>query len=203
MIKYRICSKCGAFTYNQSCDACGADLQYYDEDENIENAMYAVRYGYQYRKEAIMNIGREESRLHFCLPPVNEILLWLGNVILSGITFEALRAGVKILKSKILDKEFQVECDKETEAILNNDDSLFEFYNYIEEYNNGFGHLPNDEYKYIYEEMMADFSSEEMDKLISVDFFSLSQAERIEIIKEANKRAQERIDLIVKRKSEK
>ena len=119
MIKYRICSKCGAFTYNQSCDACGADLQYYDEDENIENAMYAVRYGYQYRKEAIMNIGREESRLHFCLPPVNEILLWLGNVILSGITFEALRAGVKILKSKILDKEFQVECDKETEAILN------------------------------------------------------------------------------------
>lgn len=42
-----------------------------------------------------------------------------------------------------------------------------------------------------------------MDKLISVDFFSLSQAERIEIIKEANKHAQERIDLIVKRKSEK
>ena len=203
MIKYRICSKCGGLTYKQSCDICGADLQYYDECDKIKNVKYAVRYGYQYRKEAIMNVGREDSRLHFCLPPVNEVLLWLGNVILSGITFEALRAGVKFLKSKILDKEIHVECDEETEAILNNDDSLLEFYNYIGEYNNGLVHLPDEEYKYIYEEMMTDFSSEEVNKLSSGDFFNLPQAERIEIIKEADKRARERIGLIVKRNSEK
>ena len=202
MIKYRICSKCGAFTYNQSCDACGADLQYYDEDENIENAMYAVRYGYQYRKQAILNVGHRDIKLHFCLPPVNEILVWIGKAVLSGIAYDVLKMGVKRLWSKIKAKEIQVDYDKETEVILNNDDSLFEFYEYVEEYKNGFVHLTDDEFKYIYEEMIADFSSEEMCKLYTGDFIRLSKEGRIEIIKEANKRARERISKTVKRKSE-
>ena len=202
MIKYRICQKCGAITYNQSCDVCGADLQYYGEDKNIENAMYAVRYGYQYRKQAILKLGHRDIKLHFCLPPVNEILVWIGKAVLSGIAYDVLKMGVKRLWSKIKAKEIQVDYDKETEVILNNDDSLFEFYEYVEEYKNGFVHLTDDEFKYIYEEMIADFSSEEMCKLYTGDFIRLSKEGRIEIIKEANKRARERISKTVKRKSE-
>ena len=60
----------------------------------------------------------------------------------------------------------------------------------------------DDEFKYIYEEMIADFSREEMCKLYTGDFIRLSKEGRIEIIKEANKRARERISKTVKRKSE-
>ena len=52
--------------------------------------------------------------------------------------------------------------------------SLYEFYEYIEEYKQGFVNISEMEYKYIESEMFADFYSEEICKMDSEKYFNLS-----------------------------
>lgn len=93
-VQYSICQNCGFLITDKSCGCCGAEQKYKSLESQNDNLLYAVRYGFQYRKEAERHSGQSES-LHFFLPPPNEVLLWIGNAVMSGIAYDILKEGVK------------------------------------------------------------------------------------------------------------
>lgn len=56
------------------------DILYSEEVKN------AVRYGYQYRKEAEKHEAHKSVYSNACLSEAPNILLWLGKLVIDGIT---------------------------------------------------------------------------------------------------------------------
>ena len=163
-------------------------------DELNQNAYMAVRYGYQYRNIAIEQASDENVRLHYCLSDPSQILEWLAGVILSGITWDVIQKGVKKLCNLII-SQIQLKNAREKEAyeILSDEKKLQEFYEYIIEYLEGFINISEKEYKYIEEEMMADFFAEEMSKV------GINRT--VEHYKEATFKASQKIQKISRRRT--
>ena len=90
--------------------------------------------------------------------------------------------------------------DVETKEVLSEEEKLYEFYEYVEEYQQGFVNISGEEYKYIESEMRADFESEEIAKLGLEKYFRLSRKEMVEVHKMAYEKSEIKIRRIVKRK---
>ena len=118
-----------------------------------EDVRNAVRYGYQYRKEAEVN----HPSFHFCLHDASDVLLWLGNAIMGGIVFDKL----KDLAKKALEwlKGKGKKLDKETEKVLENEAELKVFYEYVREFSEHRMSITEEQLQYIKEEIMADFGA--------------------------------------------
>ena len=97
------------------------------------------------------------SNIHYCLSEANEILIWLANAILSGIAWDVIKTTVSKLSASIKNR---TSVDAETRQVLSDDDELAKFYEYIKDYERGFSSINENEYKYIEEEMIADFYAE-------------------------------------------
>ncbi len=113
----------------------------------------AVRYGYQYRKEA----EETHSSLHFCLHDASDVLLWLGSAILSGIAWDAIK-GIAIKTYNKL-KEKNQNVDKDTENVLTNETELKVFYDYVLEFSEHRMTITKEQCQYIKEEILADFGA--------------------------------------------
>ena len=172
-----------------------------NHDINDDNVKWAVRYGYQYRKQAVLHANDNDPSLHHCLHSASEVLLWIGGAVLSGITWDLLKLGVKKLFTVIQSEGRYESLDKETKEILSEEEKLYEFYEYVEEYQQGFVNISEEEYKYIENEMRADFESEEIAKLEPEKYFRLSRKELVEVHKVAYEKSEIKIKRIVKRKS--
>ncbi|MBO7278959.1 MAG: zinc ribbon domain-containing protein [Bacteroidales bacterium] len=194
-----ICNNCGAFLDSQACPNCETANSVRTFNIYDENVKWAVRYGYQYRKKAVLRAEQKEGSLHFCLHDASEVLLWIGGAILSGITWDLLKLGVKKLFAALHDEGRYDSLDKETQEVLSEEKKLYEFYEYVEEYKQGFINISEEEYKYIEEEMFADFQSEEIGKLGPEKYFILSRKEMIEVHKVAYEKSQIKINRIVRR----
>lgn len=194
-----ICNNCGAFLDSQACPNCGTANSVRTFNIYDENVKWAVRYGYQYRKKAVLRAEQKEGSLHFCLHDASEVLLSIGGAILSGITWDLLKFGVKKLFAALHNEGRYDSLDKETQEVLSEEKKLYEFYEYVEEYKQGFINISEEEYKYIEEEMFADFQSEEIGKLGPEKYFSLSRKEMIEVHKVAYEKSQIKINRIVRR----
>lgn len=118
--------------------------------EEVKNA---VRYGYQYRKEAEIN----DTSFHFCLHDASDVLLWLGNAILSGIVYDKVRALAKKALEWVKGKGKKI--DKETEKVLENEAELKVFYEYVREFSEHRMSITEEQLQYIKEEIMADFGA--------------------------------------------
>ena len=163
---YTICYKCAEVFDGDRCPNCGAEAMTKTMEELNKNAYMAVRYGYQYRKIAKEQVSNENGRLHYCLSDPSQILEWLANMILSGIAWDILKVGVKKL-CNLMASQIKLEDAREKEVyeVLSDEKNLQEFYEYIIEYQEGFINISEKEYKYIEEEMMADFVAEEIAKV--------------------------------------
>lgn len=148
----------------------------------------AVRYGYLYRKESEVL----DSSLHFSLPKASTVLLWIASAVASGIVYDIIKEETKEILSYI--KGNKQELDKETEAILENEDSLKEFTIYIEEYYTHDMKITVEQEKYIKEEVEADTAGYEASRIYKeTGRIDLTIEERITIQKKAHKRAEELI----------
>lgn len=119
----------------------------------------AVRYGYLYRKESEIC----ESGLRFSLSDASSILLWIASALASGVVYDVIKESVKHLLFCL--KETNYKLDKQTKAVIEDDDAFKEFAIYIEEY---FAHDMNisvEQEKYIKEEVIADTTGEEAGKI--------------------------------------
>ena len=187
-----ICHNCFEIIEGTSCPKCG----FVNEELNSElyaNARMAVRYGYSYRKIAQKN---GNSNLHHCLPEANEILIWLANAILSGIAWDVIKTTVSKLRASIKNR---TSVDAETRQVLSDDDELAKFYEYIKDYERGFSSINENEYKYIEEEMIADFYAEKETEIFNNKKRLPTIEERIEILKSVKIK----IKTIVKREFDK
>lgn len=154
-------------------------------DEYKEGILYsdevknAVRYGYQYRKEAEKNY----SSFHFCLHDASDVLLWLGNAVLSGFVYDK----VKDLAKKALEwlKERGKKLDTETEAVLENEIELKVFYEYVQEFSEHRMSITEEQRQYIKEEIMADFGAAKESEIYTKEGRMATLEERKVIYREA------------------
>lgn len=200
VMSYSICNNCGDLINNRTCPQCGAGISLYTVNIDDDNVKWAVRYGYQYRKQAVLHAKEKETSLHNCLTDASEVLFWIAGAVLSGITYDLLKLGVKKLFDSFQKDGKYDSLDVETKEVLS-EEKLYEFYEYVEEYKQGFVNISEAEYKYIESEMFADFYSEEICKMDPEEYFSLSREEMVRVNKIAYEKSVIKIKKIVKRKS--
>lgn len=130
--------------------------------EYIEGSVYsseaydAVRYGFKYRKISEQQTTSEGGRLNFCIPDSSDILVFLAEVIISGVTFDLLKLCVKKAWEKLKNR-ISASKDNGLTNIFTNETSLHEFYTYIQEYHEKRMNISEEQAKYIKEEVMADY----------------------------------------------
>ena len=128
-------------------------------EEHIEGISYseevknAVRYGYQYRKEA----EKGDLSLKHCMPDASDVLLWLGSAILSGMVYDKVKELAKKAWTRL--KDCGKKADMETEAVLENEAELKMFYEYVLEFSEHRMSITDEQRKYIKEEIFCDYGA--------------------------------------------
>ena len=166
------------------------DMQEFQEGLDYpKETLYAVRYGYFYRKEA-EKYGNES--LHACLGKAPEIIIWIANAIIGGLLYDGIKIAVKKLYNSIVKEGKKI--DKTSKEILTDESKLEELYNYILEFHEHRMTATENQIKYIREEIIADYVGEKVG-VIYVKEKRNPTIEELKIInKEASKLAEELID---------
>lgn len=147
-------------------------LQYSEEVRN------AVRYGYLYRKEA-----EDREDVHCCLLEPSDVLLWVANLVIGGISWDLL----KLYVPKMYDKLTKVgkKIEKESRDVLTDEAQLKEFCIYIKEFHEHRMSVSEKQLLYIKEEIIADCMGDEAGKIFKQEKRMLT----IEEIKEMSREA--------------
>lgn len=156
--------------------------EYRDNISYSDEVRYAVRYGYQYRKDA-EEAEKNSSSLHYCLPDASSILLWLGGVIIGGATWDILKA----VTVKTFNKLFQngEDLDKETAKVLQSEEELRVFYEYVVEFHERRMTVTEKQMKYIKEEIFADYGAQKESEIYEKEERLATIEEKKIIIREA------------------
>lgn len=152
-----------------------------------DEVINAVRYGYLYRKEAEKAEHHEGISVHYSLPDVSEILLWLGKNILSGLAYDAVKALAKNAYSKLLKSTNPISS--KLNALLTEERELKQFYTYVTEFNQQCMSLTEKQFKYIREEIVADYYGKECGEIYNHENRLPTIQEYIRIDREANEYA--------------
>lgn len=146
---------------------------YTDEIKN------AVRYGYMYRKEAESNVSS-----HACLVDASDILLWLASAIAGGFVWDV----VKSLKNRILRKCRKSDFfqDEILRSVLTDEKEFSLFYKYIKEYNNRCMEVTEKQFRYIREEIIADYYGKESARIVQDNHRLPTTEDYMRINREAN-----------------
>lgn len=171
------------------------DVAYSDDVRN------AVRYGYQYRKEAEDSINSgiknlSKVRLHHCLEEASDILLWIANMVLGGISWDIVKAAVQ--KSYRYLTNASKDLDG-AESILSDEEQLRCFYRYIHEFHDKSMSINEDLANYIKEEVRADYTGKRVSEIINKYHREPNHQDWLDIIKGAKQYADE----LIKREQEK
>ena len=162
-------------------------------DEYTEGRKYsdevinAVRYGYLYRKEAEKEERHVEISVHHCLPEASAVLLWLGNNILSGLAWDAIKVLAKKAYNKLLDSANPISS--KLSALLSDERELKEFYTYVKEFNQQCMSITEKQFNYIREEIVADYYGKECGEIYKQENRQPTIQEYIRINREANEYA--------------
>lgn len=151
-------------------------IDYSDEVRN------AVRYGYQYRLAA-----EENDRINYCLPDASDILLWIANMILSGLAWDKLKLVINKLSSTVTNTKKPIDDD--TKSVLTEEIELEKFYTYVKEFNEQNMSVTAKHFKYIREEIVADYFGKECGKIYDNEHRLPTIEEYIRINREANAHA--------------
>ena len=159
-------------------------LHYSDEVRN------AVRYGYEYRKVAE---DPKERSVHYSLGDSPDILLWMANMIIGGVAWDAFKLAIKGIYHQVNNKSISI--DGSIKTIFNEEKQLKEFYDDIKEFNEQRMSLTKEQFKYIREEIVADYFGKEGSKIFEVEHRMPTVEELIRINREANKYADQLMKL--------
>ena len=124
------------------------------EAEYSEELVNAVRYGYQYRLEA-EKYAEIDFRLNHCLGDPSAVLLWLANLIKTGVVYDLINKAVRHLWDKMM--QMKVEIPEDVNKVLLDEDELRRFVKYVDEFDRKALSTTNKETEYIREEIIADY----------------------------------------------
>lgn len=173
------------------------NIQYKENSIYSKEAIEAVRYGFQYRKEAEVHATENGCQLNHCLPAPSDILVFLAEAIIGGIAYDVLKSVVKKTWEKLKGSKL-INKDKDVHDILTTEKSLDEFYTYIKEFHQREMNITEIQEKYIKEEVRADYHGEKSG-IIYEEYNRLASVEELIII---NKEAFQKANRIIVRKKE-
>ena len=124
--------------------------------EEIRNA---VLFGYMYRKESERY---EVSNVHKSIGDIPEPLLWLAGAIASGLTWDFIKANVKLLYQHLTQRGV---LDKISDLVFSDEKQLKEFYDDIKEFNEHSMNITEKQFEYIREEIEANVIGEELGRI--------------------------------------
>ena len=130
------------------------------EFKQIENAQYtdevkyAVRYGWQYRKEAEEHADRN-AKLHYSLAEATTILYWLANLVITGVAYDLIKKYAMAFWDKLMSMKTTIPEDVNT--LLIDEDELKKFVVYVKEFSSKEMSATDEQTKYIREEIIADY----------------------------------------------
>lgn len=153
-------------------------LQYSEEVRN------AVRYGYEYRKEAE---ALDDQFVYYRLGDSPEVLLWLANLIIGGVVWDVFKLTAKNLYDRIVRNKGSLGND--VLHIFSDEKCLKEFYNDIKEFNEQRMSVTEKQFMYIREEIIAEYFSNECVKIYENEGRMPTQEEYKDMYREAIKHA--------------
>ena len=153
-------------------------LHYSDEVRN------AVRYGYQYRKEAEKLVS---SSVHYCVPEPSQILPWLGQCIIGGVVWDEIKVLAKNAYTTFVNSKKPLSA--ELNSILTEERELQQFYKYVKDFNEQSMNLTETQFKQIREEIWADYLGKEVSKIIEQEKRLPTHEEYIRIFHEVQTHA--------------
>lgn len=124
-----------------------------ENTQYADNVKYAVRYGYQYRREAERNVN-----FHNCLSDASTILYRLADLVITGVTFDIIKKYAKELWVKLM--SMKIKIPEDVNALLIDEDELKRFVVYVNEFSTKNLTATDAQQKYIREEIMADYVGE-------------------------------------------
>ncbi|WP_432664501.1 hypothetical protein R9X47_28730 [Wukongibacter baidiensis] len=139
------------------CPECGYSIGYESYKKIYDYAADAVEFGYQYRLTYEKEYERYgEIKYHYCLKSMGEVAHFLSIAALSGIignlSTDSVKRIILVIKSKIRRKKLDTH---DLINIIDNEDKLDEFLEYIEDFYNEFYSLKPEIREAIYEEMIV------------------------------------------------
>lgn len=169
-------------TYKHNETFMNSFPKYHEGQTYTDEIKNSVRYGYMYRKEAESNVSP-----HASLADASDVLLWLASAIASGYVWDV----VKSLKNRILRKCRKSDFfqDGLLRSVLTDEKEFTLFYNYIKEYNNRCMAITEKQFKFIREEIIADYYGKEADKILHEHHRLPTTEDYMRINREANAHA--------------
>lgn len=166
----------------------------FEEIENIQyssEVKYAVRYGWQYRREAEEQAGRD-TKLHYSLPEASTVLYWLANLVITGVAYDLIKKYAKALWKKLMSRK--TEIPESVNTLLIDEDELKRFVVYVKEFSSKEMTATDEQTKYIREEIIADYIGETAGEIWSAKKRLPTHEEWLRIYKDANVFADELLD---------
>jgi len=137
-----------------SCPQCGFSIEEKRYREFYRHAFYALRYGFQYRRQIEQDQDKED-KVHFNLSPLGELATFIALAAASGVLGNAAWAGVKLAIKKIIKQNKSVENERTF-----SDSEIEQLIAYISDYEDGFKNLPEKVQNDITEEILGDAAAE-------------------------------------------
>lgn len=167
------------------------DIAHINNTQYSKDVIWAVRYGYQYRMEAEEYAKREEQ-LHYCLAEASSILLWLGQLVLTGVTYDVIKQYAKSLWDKLM--SMKIVIPKDVDKVLLDEDELKKFVVYVNEFHGKSLKTTEKQTQYIREEIVADYVAEAVGEIWAKEKRPPTHEEWVRIYREANKFAEELLE---------
>lgn len=164
------------------------DLAQIETTHYSKDVHFAVRYGYQYRLEA-EEYAEEDILFNNCLGDASSFLLWIGNLVISGIAYDIIKKYAKALWEKLM--SMKIVIPEDVNKVLIEEDELRKFVTYVDEFNNKAPGITKKQRQYIREEIMADYMGEACGEIWSRENRLPTHEERIRIHQEASRLADE------------
>lgn len=159
-----------------------------DFQEGIEysdEVINAVRYGYQYRKQA-ENKDRSEQ-LHYFLPFDSDVVLWLGMLIINGLAWDLVKVISKQLYAKLIRNNTKI--DEISKSLLIDETELQKFYTCLREYQDYCMSVTDEQFEHIREEICADYFAKESSKIMEKEYRFPNDQEILDIHNRATRYA--------------
>ncbi len=158
------------------------DIKQIEMTKYPDAVVFAVRYGYLYRKEAEENVDTG-SHYHQSLSEASPFLNWLANLVLNGLAFDLIKSNAANLWKKLM--QMKIEIPDEVNKVLIDEDELRQFVKYVDEFGEKKLMTTDKENKYIREEIIADYMGTKAEEIWARENRQLTHEEWLTFLREA------------------
>ena len=164
------------------------NIEQIESEQYSMEVIYAVRYGYQYRIAA-EEASKDDSGRHYRLADASPIILEIAKLVLSGVSYDLIKKYAQKFWNKMM--RMKIEIPDDVNKMLIDEDELWRFVTYVDEFNSKRLSSNEKEIKYIRDEIIADYVGEKGSEIFQREGRLPNHEEWVAISKEATELADE------------